>query len=94
MNPTLPADLVRALSLLDSEESIRALLQDLLTPSEVEALTERWEIVKRLDAGMTQRAIRDDIGASVTTISRGSRQLKYGVGGFRIALDRVRDEER
>lgn len=85
--PTLPDDLLTALRGLDSVDALRRALADLLTPSEIEALTERWEIVKRLDDGMTQRAISEAIGASVTTVSRGSRQLKYGAGGFRLLLD-------
>lgn len=87
MTPTLPPDLLSALASMDDVSLIQDVLYDLLTPREVEAIAERWEIVKRLDAGMTQRAIRDEVGASVTTISRGSRQLKYGHGGFRAALD-------
>ncbi|MCB9506331.1 MAG: hypothetical protein H6698_00370 [Myxococcales bacterium] len=87
MDPRLPDDLLTVLTRLDDAEEVSRLLLDLLTPHEVEALSERWEIVKRLDRGMSQRAIRDEIGASVTTISRGSRQIKYGFGGFRLALD-------
>lgn len=89
MSPTFPEDLLDVLAALDDGDDIRRVLYDLLTPRELEALAERWAIVKGLDAGKTQRAIRDEIGASVTTISRGSRQMKYGHGGFRLALDRV-----
>lgn len=87
MAPTLSPELLTLLTSVDDPDVMRNVLFDLLTPREVEAIGERWEIVKRLDAGMSQRAIRDEVGASVTTVSRGNRQLKYGHGGFRVLLD-------
>lgn len=91
-NPTLPEDLLHVLAVSGDVDLVRRVLYDLLTPRETEAIAERWEIVKRLERGMTQRAIRDELGASVTTISRGNRQLKYGHGGFRAALDLLAGE--
>ncbi len=93
MKPTLPTDLLNALASLEDASQMQDVLFDLLTPRELQAVSERWEIVKRLDAGMTQRAIRDDIGSSVTTVSRGNRQLRYGYGGFRAMLDRLANED-
>ena len=87
--PRLPADLVDVLTSFRRCADVDLVLTDLLTPSEIESIAERWEIVKRLDAGESQRDVRDAVGVSVTTVSRGSRGLKYGVGGFRIALDRL-----
>jgi TrpR family trp operon transcriptional repressor len=86
MTPTLPTDLLDVLTRIDDSAFVQRLLADLLTPRELNAVTERWEIVKRLEEGKSQRTIRDELGASVTTISRGNRQLKYGTGGFREAL--------
>ena len=61
------------------------MLSDLLTPAEIEALSERWQIVQRLLAGQSQREVAAELGVSITTVSRGSRQLKYGVGGIETA---------
>ena len=93
MTPALPEDLLRVLSMSTDIDLVRRLLHDILTPHELSAIRERWEIVKRLDEGKSQRAIRDEIGVSVTTISRGNRQLKYGSGGFRDALDLLAKHE-
>lgn len=83
--PELPAELLRALARLDDPEAIGQVMNELLTPSEVEALGERWEIMKRLTAGQSQREVAAELGVSITTVSRGSRQLKYGQGGFQVA---------
>ena len=86
--PRLPDELVGALADLTEPAAVAALLEDLLTPNETEALGERWQIVKRLRAGATQREVAAELGVSVTTVSRGARQLKYGTGGFEVALAR------
>ena len=92
--PRLPADLIDVLTSLRKAADLDQVLTDLLTPSEIDSIAERWEIVKRLDAGDSQRDVRDALGVSVTTVSRGSRGLKYGVGGFRLALDRLAERTR
>ena len=84
--PELPGELLRALARLDREEDIGLVMGDLLTPSEVEALGERWAIIKALLAGKSQREVAAELEVSITTVSRGSRQLKYGQGGFQVAL--------
>lgn len=87
MTPALPADLIAVLAKIDDNATLRRLLSDLLTPAEKRAVGERWQIVKRLAAGESQRAVRDALGVSISTVSRGSRQLRYGHGGFDLAFD-------
>ena len=87
--PKLPEDLLRVFAALSTPEDIALLFSDLLTPSETVSLGERWEIVKLLASGHSERTTRDSLGVSVTTVSRGSRQLKYGHGGFALAFDRL-----
>lgn len=47
-----------------------AVLEDLLTPQEIVELGERIEVLTQLKAGKTQRVIADEMGISVTTVSR------------------------
>ena len=89
MRPRLPTELLGVLASIDDVPTLSKVLTDLLTEAEVDAIRERWAIVKLLDAGKSQRQVRDRLGVSVTTVNRGNRQLKYGAGGFRIALDRA-----
>lgn len=87
--PLLPPDLLAVLATLSGAADIDLLLRDLLTPHEREALAERWQIVKALAGGHTQRDVRDRLGCSITTVSRGSKQLKYGEGGLELAFEQL-----
>jgi TrpR-related protein YerC/YecD len=92
--PCLPADLLDALTRMQNAEEMTVLLDDLLTPQEIEALAERWHIAQALRAGSSQRDIAQKLGVSVTTVSRGSRQLQYGTGGFALAFERLANTNR
>ena len=85
--PTFPRDLLAVIAALDDPKDIKRLLSDLFTASELESVAERWTIVKLLASGERQRRVRDRVGVSVATVSRGSRQLQYGSGGFQLAFD-------
>jgi Trp operon repressor len=85
--PKLPPDFLQVLSTLSNPKEIARILDDILTPTEVESVGERWAIVKKLVSGSTQREVRDALGVSVTTVSRGNRQLRYGTKGFDLAFD-------
>lgn len=63
-----------------------ALLYDLLTTKERESLAERWQIIRLLAADMPQRDIAHTLGVSISKITRGSRVLQEGRGGFLKAL--------
>lgn len=65
---------------IKEKEVLKLWLEDLLTPSELVEIAERINIIRSLKDWKTQRVIADDLGISVTTVSRGSRVLKYGKG--------------
>ncbi|QQS59839.1 chorismate-binding protein [Candidatus Peregrinibacteria bacterium] len=67
----------------------RELLSALFTPAERKTLAERAEIVELLFEGKTHRDIAKKTGASLATISRGSREMKYGNGVFQKFYERV-----
>lgn len=68
------------------------LLQDFLTPQELEVLVLRWEIIKLLNTGMPQREIAKQLGVAIGTVSRGARELKYGHNGFVQLLNKLEGE--
>src|SRR3989338_607350 len=64
-------------------------LTDILTPTEFEALALRWQIVKRLKKGETHRSIAEDLGLGISTVTRGSRELRNKNGGFNLMLKKI-----
>ncbi|MCC5794190.1 MAG: helix-turn-helix domain-containing protein [Chromatiales bacterium] len=68
----------------------RAFFEDLCTPTELQAMTDRWLVAMLLDQGLTYRSIHDRTGVSLTTIGRVARYLNRGAGGYTAALRRTR----
>ena len=77
----------RLLHQLPDPELAERFLRELLTPSEIEGISFRWELVKRLDRGQSQRAIAAELGLSLCKITRGSRMLKQPDSALRAVLD-------
>ncbi len=82
-------DLCRALLSCASEADMHAFLSDLCTPSELEAMADRWRVVPLLRQGLPYREIHDLTGVSVTTIGRVARFLDHGNGGYAKAYERL-----
>ena len=81
--------LLEALVSLRTPEEALALLRDLCTVREIEDLSQRLEVARMLDAGVSYVRIQAATGASATTVARVARCLKYGTGGYRTVLDRL-----
>jgi TrpR-related protein YerC/YecD len=67
---------------------VRAFLEDLCTPAELEAMADRWRVVPLLLEGVPYREIHDRTLVSVTTIGRVARSLERGSGGYGLAIKR------
>lgn len=80
--------LAKALAALDRPEDVRAFLDDLCTPAELEAMADRWRVVPLLLEGVPYRDIHDRTLVSVTTIGRVARTLDRGAGGYAKAVKR------
>ena len=78
--------LARALAALPRPEDVRAFLEDLCTPAELEAMADRWKVVPLLQQGVPYREIHERTLVSVTTIGRVARTLERGAGGYAIAI--------
>lgn len=73
---------------LESSDEVRQFLLDLCTPSELEAIVDRWWTASLLKKGHSYREISEITGVSVTTIGRVARYMNMGEGGYRLALKR------
>jgi TrpR-related protein YerC/YecD len=82
--------LCRAMSVLDTIEEVKAFLQDLCTPAEIEALSDRWRVVPYLLDGVAYREIHDRTAVSVTTIGRVARFLSDGNDGYQAAIRKLK----
>jgi TrpR family transcriptional regulator, trp operon repressor len=80
------AELAQLLARTDDPRLVEEVLSALLTPSEAHDLSARWELVKRLDQGETQRHIASALHLSLCKITRGSRELKKPDSAFRKLL--------
>ena len=78
--------LAQALAALKNAEEIRAFLEDLCTPAELEAMGDRWRVIPQLLQGVPYREIHDRTLVSVTTIGRVARALEHGAGGYGRAI--------
>lgn len=75
-------ELYELLCAVDSPKEAKLLLDDLLTPQELDSLAERWQEIQLLAKGVTQREVAEKLGISISKVTRGSRALQYGSGGF------------
>ena len=66
-----------------------AFFVDILTPAEYRELGMRWQIVKQLAKGVSQREIAKNLKVSIATITRGSRELLNEKGGFQQVLRKI-----
>ena len=74
---------------MQGRDEILNLLNDLCTPSELEAITDRWWVLQLLQEKMPYRQISERTGVSVTTIGRVARYWREGAGGYQLALERI-----
>jgi TrpR family trp operon transcriptional repressor len=78
--------LIKTLCRIKSRALMRNFLLDLLTPAERKEIGLRWQLVKYLNQGMSQRSIVRKLKVSLCKITRGSRELKLGHNGFKAVL--------
>ena len=75
-------ELSKVLAQSDDHRLIREFLFCILTPTELDNISTRWELVKLIDSGMSQRKIAETLGLSLCKITRGSKELKKQDSAF------------
>jgi TrpR family trp operon transcriptional repressor len=58
-------------------------LTDILTPAEIDQVVERCKIIDSLRKNKTQREIAKELQVSIATVTRGSKEIKYGAGSLK-----------
>ena len=72
----------KVLSGSKNEKDLQNLLEDLLTPAELNDIDERILIVKALLEGSPQRTVAKNLGVSIAKVTRGSQLIQYGKGAL------------
>lgn len=86
--------LFKALSTLRSQEEYYAFFEDICTVKELQDIAQRLDTAILLDEGENYQNISKAVGISTATIGRVSKCLNYGSGGYRIAIDRLKTEDK
>lgn len=86
--------LFRAILTLENMEECYKFFDDAFTIQEIEAIAQRFDVACRLCEGKSYVQINSETGASTATICRVSKCLNYGEGGYKIAIDRMEDEDK
>lgn len=83
-------ELYKALARIDKPEEMAAFLRDLFTLEELKEASRRFLIAKLLKKGQSVRDIAKEIGVSTTTIVRINYWLHHGMGGYDLALEKLK----
>lgn len=86
--------LCQAILELKNTEEVYAFLDDVCTIKELRDVSQRLKVAKLLRAGVSYIQISGETGASTATISRVSKCLEYGTGGYVTVLDRMEKEKK
>lgn len=79
--------MLRTFAALDDPDDIYALLMDLCTIREITEMSQRLEVAHLLAQKTPYTEIQRRTGVSTTTISRVSKCLNYGAGGYARAVE-------
>ena len=83
-------DLLDVFLSLENKDELKAFFRDLMSERDLREFALRWEIAKMLDAGVTYEQIQEKTGAAMDTISKISRWLKEGCGGYKMMIERFK----
>ena len=76
------------LSLQDIDECY-TFFSDLFTVQELTSFAQRLQVARLLSEGYTYKMVRDQVPTSSSTITRVNTELRYGLGGYQMVLERL-----
>lgn len=84
-------ELCEAILSLKTREECYAFLEDICTIKELLEMSQRLSVAKLLSRGMSYSQISQKTGVSTATISRISRCIEYGSGGYKMIIERLQE---
>lgn len=82
-------NLFKALLILRTPNEVASFCRDLLTEAEIEEFSGRFAVAQELEEGKSQRAAAKNTGVSIATVSRVNLWLTRGMGGYKLAIERL-----
>lgn len=77
---------------LQSVDECYAYFEDLCTIKELNDMSQRLDAAILLNEGLSYQKIMEQVAISTATIGRVSRCLNYGTGGYKTAIEKLREE--
>lgn len=68
--------IIRVMCDITDIQQMESFLEEILTPAERRDLALRWDLMKKLEAGIPQRQIAAELGISLCKITRGAKILR------------------
>ena len=87
-------EICNLLSNISDEKLIYDFFGCLFTKAELRDFSNRWNLVKELDAGTTQREIARKYGMSLCNITRGSKEMKKDDSAFLKVLEILKQKNK
>ena len=85
--------LFEAILNLDSVDECYNFFEDICTIKEIQDMSQRLEVAIMLKDGLNYQDISKQTGVSTATISRVSKCLNYGSGGYNNAIEKLKREK-
>lgn len=84
-------EMYRAFLKLKTPSEVHQFFCDLCTQAELNAIEQRYEVARMLDAGMIYNDILAQTNASSATVSRVNRSLVNGSGSYEMVFERLKE---
>lgn len=79
-------ELFQAISSLKTPGECQKFLRDVCTLTELKSMSERLQVAKLVQKGVSYREISKKTGSSTATITRVAHWMKHGTGGYGLIL--------
>ena len=86
-------EMYRAFLMLKTPDEVHRFFCDLCTQAELNAIEQRYEVARMLDAGMIYSDILAQTNASSATVSRVNRSLVNSSGAYEMVFERLKETE-
>lgn len=87
LNFTRVKKLIKTLAAETDPKVVEAMLLDLCTRAELEAIADRLHVAPLIAKGEPYRKIHEKTGVSITTVGRVAKHMQAGHGGYAAILE-------